>query len=147
MSKSPREDTDNAEESDEVVEPSAAAGLYNFDDSTESKSDEDLTSEAEEEPPKKQSKQAAPMSAEVLSILPKDKIPKKQGTKYISYGIAIQGGVATTRNETEFAVPGWLQGFLKNQQAVKTESTQLLANKALDNAAFSKYEIKNKISP
>eukprot|EP01052_Picozoa_sp_SAG31_P008032 SAG31_NODE_396_length_16264_cov_17.206496_2_plen_99_part_00 len=70
--KSPREDKDNAEESDEVVEPLAAAGLYNFDDSTESKSDEDLTSEAEEEPPKKQSKHATPMSAEVLSILPKD---------------------------------------------------------------------------
>eukprot|EP01052_Picozoa_sp_SAG31_P011153 SAG31_NODE_626_length_13460_cov_14.387517_8_plen_81_part_00 len=48
--------------------------------------------------------------------------------------------------ESVDVVPGWLQQYLKNQQAVKTESTQLLANKALDNAAFSKQSYQSYLS-
>eukprot|EP01052_Picozoa_sp_SAG31_P055330 SAG31_NODE_15218_length_764_cov_31.720301_1_plen_103_part_00 len=72
--KSPRGDKDNAEETDDVVQPTAAAGLDSFElseDSDKSDSDESLTSDAEEPP----SKKAAPMSAEVMSILPPASLP------------------------------------------------------------------------
>eukprot|EP01052_Picozoa_sp_SAG31_P003517 SAG31_NODE_136_length_23089_cov_8.825924_11_plen_117_part_00 len=94
-------------------QPTAAAGLEGFDASD---SDENLTSDANEEPPNKQSKQADTMSDQVKSILPKSKMPKKQEAKYISYGVTLQGGVATKKDGTECAVPGWLQQYLKNLQ-------------------------------